>query len=113
MPRYLLSLYRPAGYNPALAEDASVRQAIDEVNAAMVGAGVRRFVGGLHPIGEAHSIQPAADGTWIERPEPYLDAPSHVGGFWVIEVPDLATARAWAHRAAAACRGGIEVRAFH
>jgi hypothetical protein len=35
-----------------------------------------------------------------------------MGGFWVIDVPDIDAAREWAGKAAAACERPIEVRAI-
>ena len=44
--------------------------------------------------------------------EPFVEAPSYVGGFWVIEAADVAVAVEWATRASAAVQSRIEVRAL-
>ncbi len=41
---------------------------------------------------------------------PYAEAKEQLGGFHVIEVPDLDTALAWAARCPSASRGRVEVR---
>ena len=41
---------------------------------------------------------------------PYAETKEQMGGFWVIEAPDLDAALEWAGKAAAACEGPVEVR---
>ena len=41
---------------------------------------------------------------------PYAEAKEHLGGYHIIDVPDLDAALAWAARAPAASRGRVEVR---
>ena len=41
---------------------------------------------------------------------PYAEAKEHLGGYHIIDVPDLDTALAWAARCPAASRGRVEVR---
>ncbi len=43
---------------------------------------------------------------------PYLESKEYLGGFWVIEAPDLDVALALANEASQACRGKVEVRPF-
>ncbi len=43
---------------------------------------------------------------------PYLEAKEHLGGFWVIEAPDLDVALRLAAEGSKACRGKVEVRPF-
>ena len=49
MPQYLVAIHRPDGYDPAVAEDEAMHRDIDALNDEMKAAGVRVFVGGLHP----------------------------------------------------------------
>ncbi len=88
-------------------------QAIDAVNDEMVAAGVRVFVGGLRDPETAVSIRRSEDGSLAVSSRAYLQASDFVNGFWVLEVADEAEAVMWGRKAAAACRGGVEVRAFH
>ena len=41
---------------------------------------------------------------------PYVEAKEQLGGFHIIDVPDLDTALAWAARCPSASRGVVEVR---
>jgi hypothetical protein len=41
---------------------------------------------------------------------PYAESKEQMGGFWVIEAPDLDAALDWARKAAAACEGPVELR---
>ena len=41
---------------------------------------------------------------------PYAESKEQMGGFWVIEAPDLDAALEWAKKGAAACEGPVEVR---
>jgi hypothetical protein len=41
---------------------------------------------------------------------PYAEAKEQLGGFHIIDVPDLDTALAWAARCPSASRGSVEVR---
>lgn len=112
MPQYLVSIHRPNGFDYS-AIDAAVRRDISAVNDEMVAAGVRVFVGGLQSTSLAKSIRREPDGALIESDGAYLDASAYVDGFWVLEVADLEAAMTWGRKAAAACRGSIEVRPFY
>jgi hypothetical protein len=113
MTRYLVAIHHPDDYDPAIAEDEAMGRAIDAVNAEMVAAGIRLFVGGLRPVGEARSLRAGPDGEIIVADGPYLKTGEHVGGFWVLEAADLDEALAWGRKAAIACRAPVEVRPFH
>lgn len=113
MPRYLVAIHHPDDDDPALAEDAAMDRAIDRLNDEMVAAGVRVFVGGLHPAREARSLRAGAEGQVSVTPGPHLKTGEHMGGFWVLEVTDLEAALDWGRKAAVACRAPVEVRRFH
>jgi hypothetical protein len=54
----------------------------------------------------------AKDGETVITDGPFAESKEHLGGFWVIEAPDLDAALALAARASAACMGPVEVRPF-
>jgi hypothetical protein len=112
MTRYLVAIHRPDGYDPSI-EDAAMAREIDALNAEMTAAGVRVFVGGLHPPSSARSLRAQPDGDVRVDMGPYLQAGEHVGGLWVLEAADLHEALAWGRKAALACRAPVEVRPFH
>ena len=76
---------------------------------AMKKAGI--YVGGdrLRAISSANTVR-VADGKTHVVDGPYAETKEQLGGFHVIDVPDLDTALAWAARCPSASRGKVEVR---
>lgn len=104
---YLVSVIRPVNYHGA-EEPPEMGAAINALNEAMVDAGVRVFVGGLHPGTEARTVR---EGEVVPGPATAHEA--CIGGFWVLEVANEAAALDWAKRASTACRAPVEVRQFY
>ena len=74
-------------------------------------AGAWVFGGGLEPPDTATVVQ--TQGTDVSMTDgPFAEAKEQIGGFWIIEAPDLDAALDWARRGSAACRGPVEVRPF-
>ena len=69
------------------------------------------FARGLHPPSTATVVR-VQGGDVVTTDGPYLEGKEHVGGFWVVEVPDLDQALGWATKAARATTLPIEVRPF-
>lgn len=114
MTQYLVAIHHPDDYDPALlAQDEAMHRDIDVLNDEMKAAGIRIFVGGLHPVNRARSLRAQPDGEVRVTEGPYLKTTEHVGGFWVLEAADLDEALAWGRKAAIACRAPVEVRPFH
>ncbi len=111
--RYLVAIHHPDDYDPSVAEDEAMSRDIDALNDEMKAAGVRIFVGGLHPASSAESLRAQPDGKVLITDGPYLKTTEHVGGSWVLEAADLAEALAWGRKAAVACRAPVEVRPLH
>ena len=84
---------------------------IDVLNDEMKAAGVRIFVGGLHPASSAKSLRTQLDGEALITDGPYLECKEHVGGF-LGTGSHLDDALAWGRKAAIACRAPVEVRPF-
>jgi hypothetical protein len=112
MTQYLVAIHHPDNYDPATAEDEAMHRDIDALNDEMIAAGIRIFVGGLRPASKARSLRAQPDGRILITDGPYLEAKEHVGGFWVLEAPDLEQALEWGRKAAIACRAPVEVRPF-
>jgi hypothetical protein len=112
MPRFLVSIHHPDTYEPFKEEDDQMDQDIDALNDEMVAAGVRVFVGGLHPAKAARSVVRSGDEVKVVE-GPYLKTDEHVGGCWVLEVADIEAALTWGRKAAIACRAPVEVRQFY
>lgn len=71
--------------------------------------GVWVFGMGLAPARQASVVTADA----LVTDGPFAEGHEHVAGVWVIDVPDIAEAHAWAARTAEACGAPIEVRALH
>lgn len=113
MTQYLVAIHHPDDYDPSVAEDEAMHREIDELNKEMKAAGVRVFVGGLHPASSAKSLRAQSNGEVLITDGPYLKTKEHIGGLWVLECADLDEALAWGRKAAIACRVPVEVRPFH
>ncbi len=64
---------------------------------------------GLQPPHTATTIR-IRDGKRLVQDGPFADAKEQLGGYFIIEVPDLDTALEWAARSPAATCGAVEVR---
>lgn len=112
MTQYLVAIHHRDDFDPAVDENDEIRADISALNAEMVTAGIRVFVGGLVPVREAKSVRRRPGGELLMTDGPYIESKEHVGGFWVLELPDMETALDWGRKAAIACRAPVEVRAF-
>jgi hypothetical protein len=76
---------------------------------AMSKAGVLKDSRGLKPSSSATRVR-VVDGKSQVLDGPYADSKEQLGGFHIIEVPDLDAAIAWAARSPTALHGIVEVR---
>lgn len=76
---------------------------------AMTKAGVLQVSKGLQPTSSATTVR-VANGKPQVLDGPYADSKEQLGGFHIIEVPDLDAAIAWAARSPTALHGVVEVR---
>ena len=106
MPQYLVAGYLPDDFDPSQMDEAAGR-AIHALNSEMEAAGVMKFACGL---GAAKSLRAQAGGKVLVTDGPYLETKEHIGGFWILECPDMDAAVAWARKGVAATRGQVEVR---
>ena len=111
MPQFLVAIHHPDNYNPSL-EDASMMRDIHLLNQEMQAAGVRVFAGGLQSAAKAKSLCAQPNAAVLITDGPYLEAKEHVGGFWLLECPNLDDALNWGRKAVLACRAPVEVREF-
>ena len=112
MTQYLLSVHMVEGEPMPSPED--MQQAykdVDVFNTEVQAAGAWVFGGGLHPADVATVVQ-VKDGDVLTTDGPFAETKEQLGGFWIIEAPDLDAALAWAAKGAAACKGPVEVRPF-
>ncbi len=76
---------------------------------AMTKAGVLKSGNGLEPTSAATTVR-VVDGKPQVLDGPYADSKEQLGGFHIIEAPDLDAAIAWAARSPTALHGIVEVR---
>ncbi len=76
---------------------------------ALADAGVMVGGAGLQPPPTATTIR-QRDGKRHVQDGPYAEAKEQLGGYYVIDVPDLDTALDWASRCPASSTGAVEVR---
>jgi len=112
MAQYLMSVWHLEGDpTPGDEEIQEMYAEVGAYNERLQERGAWVFAGGLH----APSTATVVDGTGADvvmTDGPYSEAKEQMGGFWVIEAPDLDAALALAAEGSAACRGRVEVRPF-
>ena len=69
------------------------------------------FAGGLQSASTATVVDGQGE-TPVMTDGPYLETKEVIGGFWVIDAPDLDVALKLAAEGSKACRGKVEVRPF-
>src|SRR5262245_57596822 len=112
MPQSLVAIHHRDDYEPSF-EDEAMHRDIDVLNEEMIAAGIRVFVGGLHPARSAKSLRMQPGDKLLITDGPYLETKEHIGGFWVLEATDMNEALEWGRKAVVACRAPVEVRQFH
>ena len=109
--QYLIMNYvRPADHAKAGRADTDADgPAWGAYTRALMEAGV--MVGGeaLHPAAEAVTLRITDAGREVQD-GPYADTREQLGGFYLIDVPDMEAALEWAARNPAASTGAVEVR---
>lgn len=111
MNRYLLSVIQPDGDPPGPEILDPIMRNVEILNDELRAAGAWVFAGSLTPVTSATVVR-YDDGKYLTTDGPYAEGKEHIGGFCIIQAPDLDAALAWARRAAWATTLPIEVRAF-
>lgn len=112
MPQYLLTVAEPTGVGQPEPEVlAQIMKDVTAVDQEMRDAGVWVFAGGLFPPDTATTLRPTADDV-LMTDGPFTEGKEHVGGFSIIEAPDLDAALDWGRKLARATTLPIEVRPF-
>jgi hypothetical protein len=112
MPQYLIAVVGEPDYETMPPEDLQqIMTDVDAVVSDARAAGIFVFGGGLHGS-EATTVVDASSGAPVVTDGPYAETKEAMGGFSILELPDLDAALAWAGRFSAACRCPQEVRPF-
>jgi hypothetical protein len=109
MKQYLLSVYQPDGDPPPSVDLGRIVQDVEAWRQELVDAGAFVFTAGLHPASSATVLRPG-DGDVLITDGPYAEGSEHIGGFTIIQAPDLDAALEWARKGALATTLPIEVR---
>jgi hypothetical protein len=108
--RYLLLIY---GEESTSAPDpAEMEQVMSEYTAyeqAVAAAGVKRAGAALQPSTTATTVR-VKDSERVVTDGPFAETREVLGGFYLLDVPDLDAALDWAARCPGAKYGSIEVR---
>jgi hypothetical protein len=116
MTHYLLAVHGPAERNEfgsygSKEEMEEAFAATGAFNDKLRADGYWVFAGGLQPVASATVVDGEGD-TPVVTDGPYLETKEALGGFWVIDAPDLDVALKLAAEGSKACRGKVEVRPF-
>jgi len=112
MTQYLISIYQPDGPGkppPEFLE--AVGRELHALNQEIKAAGSWVFARGLHDPSTATVVR-VRDREVLITDGPYVEGKEHVGGFWIVDAPDLDAVLGWARKAARATTLPIEVRPF-
>jgi hypothetical protein len=109
--RYALLLHYPEMTPEELGPDglAEGMREFDEYAKALDASGVLISAEVLQPSAVTTTVT-AADGSLRVQDGPFADTKEQLGGYFILDVPDLDTALEWAARAPCASTGGVEVR---
>jgi len=113
----MLSVYGPAERNEfgGYPTKEDMLQAFEDTKAfndKLTAEGYFVFADGLEPATTATVVDGQGDQP-VFTDGPYLESKEYLGGFWIIEAPDLDVALRLAAGGSKACRGKVEVRPFH
>ena len=88
MPQYLLTMYQPEGPIPPPEVLEPVMREIAVIRKELEAAGAWVFAGGLHSP-SASTVVKLKDGEVLTTDGPYVEGKEYIGGFTIIQVPDL------------------------
>jgi hypothetical protein len=109
--QYILLLHgNEAGFtNMTPAEQQQGMAAYMAYSEALVAAGAMKGSNRLQPVATATTVRIVDSKTQV-LDGPYADSKEQLGGYFLIDVPDLDAALSWAARCPGASHGAIEVR---
>jgi hypothetical protein len=116
MTQYLLSVHGSAemgefGSYASKQEMEEAFAATGAFNDRLQADGYWVFAGGLESASTAAVVDGRGE-TPVMTDGPYLETKEVIGGFWIIDAPDLDVALRLAAEGSRACRGAVEVRPF-
>ena len=109
--KYLLMIYGNEQAMMAASKDTASQMlaAYNAYTEAVKKAGIYLGSNRLRPTNSASTVR-VADGKTQVLDGPYAETKEQLGGYYMIDVPDLDSALAWAARCPGAAHGVMEVR---
>ena len=109
MPQYMLLIYSPADGALSSEEREAERPRWYEYTQGLRDAGIHVAGDALHDVETATTVR-VRDGETQITDGPFAETKELLGGYYVIDVPDLDTALGHAARMPSVDRGSVEVR---
>jgi hypothetical protein len=109
MPQYVLNVIQPDGERPDPEFLEPIMNDLFALQQEMQDAGAWVFTARLH-LADTATVVRHQDGETLLTDGPFTEANEHIGGFTLIESPDLDAALGWAGKMAKASTLPIEVR---
>jgi len=112
--KYILMLYADEKVGAQIPPEdmAAAMQQLGAYQAALEKAGAFVSTAALQPTWEARTLRLEA-GELKAHDGPYAETREQFGGYFIIDVVDMAAAEYWAARCPAAQWGAIEIRPYH
>ena len=109
--KYLLMIYASEKEEESMpaGESGDIMQAYGAYTDALIAAGALQAGERLRPVADATSVRVRGGKTDVLN-GPYAETREQLGGYYLIDVPDLDAALMWAARCPSSVYGTIEVR---
>ena len=114
MPQYLLSAHGGNGNDPEQMTQEEMRRGFEQIGrleAEMKAAHALLYSGRLRDPESARVVRPSKGRVRVTD-GPYAETKEYLGGFYIIEAPDLDAALDWASKVTLLINSPIEVRPF-
>lgn len=111
MKQYLLGVYSDESAPMSDEQMQAAFKAVDAFNRDLMQTGAWVFAGGLQPLASSTVVR-AQGGEVVVTDGPFAETKEQIGGFWVVNAPDLDAALELATRGSQACGWPVEVRPF-
>lgn len=109
--RYLLMIYSDEAAEGRMSEAdlGKMMEGYGTFTEELIGSGAMQSAERLQPIATATTVR-VRDGKTLTVDGPFAETKEQIGGFYLIDVPDLDAAIAWAKKIPTAEYGSVEVR---
>jgi len=109
--RYMLLIYGGEASEETMTQEEGVKMmgAFRAFTEALVAAGVMVTADRLQPVANATTLR-SSGGAMQLHDGPFAETKEQLGGYYLIEAPDLDAALEWAKKCPGALYGAVEVR---